>query len=343
VSRNLACLEWKYESNPYLPEPLVYLALHEGRVVGMRGMVGSCWEAGPDSERSIVPCAEDLVIAPGHRNRGLVGRIMRAAYADLASRGYPVSLSLTAAAVTLAASLADGWRAVGSVQEMSRIASPDSWRWRLGSRMFGWRVAWRGARLVSHGWRPFRHLDEHVRHPADGRAITVTLEPRPDAMADLIRRLGHDGRIRHVRDPEYFAWRFKCPIRSYRFLWAEGDRLEGYLVLAAGWTGAQSRVNIADWEATGQPVRLALLRAATEWGRLSEMGAWTFGLPEESASMLRDAGFAQVSRQRLVRDGPMVLVRSVVPPPPPGGPRLGPLALMDRPNWDLRMLYSMAG
>ena len=112
---------------------------------------------------------------------------------------------------------------------------------------------------------------------------------------------------------------------------------------SAGWTGAQSRVNIADWEATGHPVRLALLRAATEWGRFSEMGAWTFGLPEESASMLRDAGFAQVSRQRLVRDGPMVLVRSVVPPPPPGGPRLGPLALMDRPNWDLRMLYSMAG
>jgi len=73
------------------------------------------------------------------------------------------------------------------------------------------------------------------------------------------------------------------------------------------------------------------------------MGAWTFGLPEESASMLRDAGFAQVSRQRLVRDGPMVLVRSVVLPPRPGGPRLGPLALMERPNWDLRMLYSMAG
>jgi len=209
--------------------------------------------------------------------------------------------------------------------------------------MLGWRVAWRAARLVSHGWRPFRHLDEHVRHPAEGRAITVTLEPRPDAMADLVRRLGHDGRIRHVRDPDYFAWHFKCPIRSYRFLWAEGDRLEGYLVLAAGWPGAQSRVNIADWEATGQPVRLALLRAATEWGRLSEMGAWTFGLPEESASMLRDAGFAQVSRQRLVRDGPMVLVRSVVPPPRPGGPRLGPLALMERPNWDLRMLYSMAG
>jgi hypothetical protein len=73
------------------------------------------------------------------------------------------------------------------------------------------------------------------------------------------------------------------------------------------------------------------------------MDAWSLGLSEESSSMLRDAGFAPVSRRRLVRDGPVVLVRPVVRPPPPGGPRLGPLALLDQPNWDMRMLYSMSG
>jgi hypothetical protein len=188
-----------------------------------------------------------------------------------------------------------------------------------------------------------RHLDDQIRHPAAGRAITVTRDPQPDAMADLVRRLGHDGRVRHVRDPEYLAWRFKNPQREYRFLWAGGDQLEGYIVLAAGWEGVQSRINIVDWEGTDRQTRLALLRAAIAGGRFAEMDAWSLGLSEESSSMLRDAGFAPVSRRRLVRDGPVVLVRPVVRPPPPGGPRLGPLALLDQPNWDMRMLYSMSG
>ena len=125
---NRAYLEWKYTRNPYMPRPLVYLALHEGRVVGMRGMYGSCWEAGPAALRQVVPCADDLVIHPAHRNRGLIGQIMRAVLADAEDRGYPVAVSLSAGATTIASSLADGWRAAGPVREMSRVARPTSWR-----------------------------------------------------------------------------------------------------------------------------------------------------------------------------------------------------------------------
>ena len=340
---NLVYLEWKYERNPYLPSPLVYLALHAGRVVAMRGMYGSCWEAGPRSERFVVPCADDLVIAPAHRNRGLVGQIMRSALTDLERRGYPVAFSLSAGAATMASSLADGWRGIGSVQEVSRVRSPLSWRWRLGTRMRDWRVLWRWAGAVAHGPRPFRHLDRLIRRPPPGRAVTAGLEPRPGEMADLIRRLGHDGRIRHLRDEEYLTWRFANPLHEYRFLWAGGDRLEGYLVLRSARRGASSRVNILDWEATDRSARLALLRAATEWGRFSELTTWTLGLPDEFLAMLRDAGFAPASRHRLVRQGPLVLVREVGRPPHPGGPRLGAKLLLDRSGWDMRMLYTMAG
>src|SRR5262249_36975392 len=81
LSRNTAYLAWKYEQNPYLPDPLIYLAVDQGKVVGMRGVFGSCWEIG--TERFVVPCADDFVIAPAHRQRGLFGRIMSAAVTDL--------------------------------------------------------------------------------------------------------------------------------------------------------------------------------------------------------------------------------------------------------------------
>ena len=339
---NRAYLEWKYERNPYLPAPLVYLARHEGRVVGMRGMFGSCWEADPGSGPVVVPCADDLVVEPAHRNRGVVGQIMRAALADLEARGHTVAFSLSAGAATLTSSLADGWRPVGSVREVSRISRPGSWRWRLGTRMRDWRAVWRWAEMIAHGWRrPFHHLDRPGDRESADRAIRVTRAPRPDAMADLVRRLGHDGRARHVRDAQYLAWRFQDPQHEYRFLWAGEDRLEGYMVLCASRRAARRGVAIVDWEGSDHSAREALLRSAIERGRFAELSAWTLGLPPDVRALLREAGFVPATRHRLVREGPLVLVRPLGAGRP--APWLASRALLEPASWDLRMLYSMAG
>ena len=80
---NAAHLERKYERNPYTAAPLVYLALYDGHVVGMRGMVGARWEIGLASQAVRALSAGDSVVHPSHRNRGLFAKIMRAALQDL--------------------------------------------------------------------------------------------------------------------------------------------------------------------------------------------------------------------------------------------------------------------
>src|SRR5687767_6339979 len=47
---NTRYLEWKYERNPYVREPLIYLALAGDEVVGMRGFHGARLEAGSPSQ-----------------------------------------------------------------------------------------------------------------------------------------------------------------------------------------------------------------------------------------------------------------------------------------------------
>jgi hypothetical protein len=36
-------LEWKYRQNPYIRDPLIYLAFAGDRLAGMRGAFGSLW------------------------------------------------------------------------------------------------------------------------------------------------------------------------------------------------------------------------------------------------------------------------------------------------------------
>src|SRR4029077_205405 len=117
---NTAYLDWKYHRNPYLDDPLICLALHSGRVVGMCGMFGSRWEIGSPAQRLDVPCADDFGIAPEHRNRGLVAQIMTATVDGVAARGYRYAFGLSAGAVTMMASLATGWRGVGSMRAAQR-------------------------------------------------------------------------------------------------------------------------------------------------------------------------------------------------------------------------------
>ena len=56
LALNAAYLTWKYEQNPYLDEPLIYLALENERVVGMRGFYGTQWQIGRSGQIVVLPC-----------------------------------------------------------------------------------------------------------------------------------------------------------------------------------------------------------------------------------------------------------------------------------------------
>src|SRR5215210_4976470 len=128
VAVNRAYLEWKYDRNPYMATPFIHLALHGGRVVGMRGMYGASWEIGRPAQAFLVPCAGDLVVLPEHRNRGLVRKIIERAADDLAASGHTYAFSLSASLVTQVSSLTAGWRSVGALETAARrTARGNAW------------------------------------------------------------------------------------------------------------------------------------------------------------------------------------------------------------------------
>ena len=348
VAANTAYFEWKYEQNPYVEEPLVYLALSDGRVVGMRGTYGSRWEIGIPSETFLIPAADDLVIAPDHRGRGLFARIMRAAVDDLAGRGYSCAFSLSPGAVTLAGYLAAGWRSAGFMRPLRRETPTHRMARRLHDVLRELPLprrsvdALRSLAAPVEG-TPFNALEHRARRPGTSRSLSLARAPRVKAMADLVRRIGHDGRLRHVRDEVYLAWRFRNPLHDYRFLFWDGDCLEGYLVLQACHFGLRRVVNIVDWEGTSPGVRVELLRAAIEWGRFANLEVWAASVPEDTLTQLQDAGFVPFGHGPLARYLPSVLVRALPEHRRVAGLTLGGRRLLDSASWDVRMVYSMAG
>ena len=188
---------------------------------------------------------------------------MQTAFEDLAARGYEYAFNLSASSITFLASLALGWKSIGSMEPVALTCKPHSRGpdvRKIASRLpLIWRLANRLPSLYfMKRAQPFFWLDgAQTRHGCLGNSrIIVSKTPDPEAMAELMKRLDYDGRLRHMRDKEYFSWRFKNPMREYRFLFRKEGLLKGYLVLQRNLPDNRStgRVNLVDWEADSVPI-----------------------------------------------------------------------------------------
>ena len=351
---NASYFHWKYERNPYVKKPLIYLATSNDKVVGMRGFFGVQWECGTPAQVFTALYADDMVIAPEHRNRGLMSKIMTSAFEDLADEDYDYAFNLSAGWPTLSSSLSMSWRSAGWVRPMRWRSWPTTLRRGVLRRLKGLPIiSDRLARLASRQFLKSRNTLQtadlrRANYLAERTpAISVEDSPRCAAMAELVGRIGGSGQIRHVRDGKYFEWRFQNPLSCYRYIYWGNDRLEGYLVLQEYTSKYADRnvLNIVDWEASDATIQEHLLEAAASvFAKGRELTIWSATLPGPTIAMLREKGFRFLPRpSQLNHFPPEVLVRSIVNPGSGGDWVLWGRSLLELANWDLRMLYSMHG
>jgi hypothetical protein len=317
----------------------------------MRGFYASLWETGIPPRQFAVLVADDLLVREGYRNRGLVKRVMQAAYEDLRNVKEDYLLNLSGGALTVLGSLAMGWRSIGFLEPMRRRS--------FAGKVYGYVRQPLNRSPYVRRWARSPFLSETIsRYPFSrldrtdsrlmkklGSAVEIDNRPRPMAMANLVGRIGYDGRLRHVRDTRYFEWRFHNPMREYRFLYIGDDVLDGYLVLSKAIGLAESsRVCISDVESINSSVQAALLKAAAvAAGAFSELVTWSATVNSEMRSQLRAIGFRPFVWDRAFLGLPCFLVRPIDDERLDEDWCLGQSQLLNLNNWDIRMLHSMTG
>ena len=343
---NLRYLDWKYEHNPYASDGRIYLAFYKDSLVGMRGFYGSWWEVGVPARRVSVLVADDLLVHEDHRNRGLVAKIMQAAFKDLRGLEAQFLFNLSGSTLTVLNSIAMGWRSIGMLKPMGRRSFGGGLlgavRLQLRSLPYLWRYA-----AVATERHAFARLDRAPARllEATGLKVEISTQARPNAMATLIGRIGYDGRLRHLRDHVYFDWRFRNPLCEYRFLYVGGKELQGYLVLQRPTNALHpsARVNIVDLEAVSGYVQAALLKVAVTAGAFSELVIWTSTASGLLLETLGALGFKPFDHEQAALGRPCFLVRPIDADQNGGEWRLDDVQLLDHRSWDIRMLYSMSG
>ena len=182
-SRDLAesrrYLEWKYEQNPYIRDPILYLARANGRLVGMRGLSGARWEAGQGNAPALMPYPDDHVVVEDQRGSGVATLLMRALLDDASARGIDYLCNLSAGLVTALASLAAGWKKVIAMEPVAVSHSPGTIG-RLSRKLILQSEQRRGSPAAGVGTVIADACTARPRRPGSGASRrTITVEPAP--------------------------------------------------------------------------------------------------------------------------------------------------------------------
>lgn len=321
---NWAHWTWRYDRNPY-DMGRVYVALDGTRLVGMRGFIGARWRAGPRGEEATVLCAGDTVVHPDYEGRGAFRTLMEGAERDLFERGHRFLFNFSAGPAVRLRSLRLGWRAVGAYEAWGRRGTAGA-----------------SGQLTD---APFARLDDPGQRRGLPPGVTVSSAPRPEEMAALVERATGPGPIRHVRDATFFRWRFENPLSSYRFVYAGGPRLDGYVALRVRRIPPNPTiVQIVDWEAMGSGVLERLLDTAHRLCGAAALEIWAASLAPEIRAFLAETGFAE-SRGHLSRPPYRrgLLVRRLNSRPDAEPWILAGARVDDPRSWDLRTIWSDGG
>jgi len=334
---NTAYFAWMYDQNPYIKEPPLFVALHSGVPVGMRGTLGTRWTCGSFCREHTLPSFTDTGIDPRHRDRGLYAELTSLALEEYEARGYSHVLNVPPTSENfLAATLSTGdFRSVGGHEPLVRKdPRPGTDRAERAARALYRRIP--ENTIVDRAWETWTkyHLGlggSAVREARTGGfTISVDARPRPDDMAGLAARLNVDERIRHVRDSQYFVWRYRNPLAYHRFVYAEREAdLAGYAVLQCSTSLRQ--VDIADLEAVDGDVRDVLLDTITT-EQFGNLRIWSSTLARDLVSTLENYGFRRPVEQERYAD------RFILRPLAAGDDRwlIEGVDLRRLANWDLR-------
>jgi len=343
--KNAAYLDWKHYCNPYTQDPILYISLYRGSVVGVHSHFACCWQAGQPDQRYLCVAGGDAVVHPDHRRHGLLRIQTSMALRELENSAYHFDICLGSNAYTEGSSIKLGWKVVEELRSMNRKS------WVRGLTRKIPLIPWAYHRLYNRSaarqpsesaTQPFHVLDRNYGRTKNFNQSGIVLEkkPRPEAMAMLVSRQGYDGRIRHVRDQQFYAWRYQNPLSEYRFLFREKGGLEGFLVLQQVLHNYSNATQIVDWEATGVEVFSDLLQAVIHWGGFGSISIWSVTLADDMIKVLTRHGFSGAVKSSS-SESSTLFSRIIVKPLHSGGTwAMAGRDLLDISNWDLRPIYS---
>jgi len=317
---------WKYENNPYLEEPALFIAEHDGEVVGARPYLAYRMRAGDDTHLALQ--TGDTMVHPDHRRKGLLTRMTAAsfeAYAD----GEPAFTFSVPNAISRPGYLRLGVELTGELTTRYRVQDPAAFAGKG-----------RLARLAAPAARGYLGLLDGLYEAPLEVTVVRHADLPAGTLAALYRRRPPEG-IHAQRDEAFYGYRLGNPDWEYTAYTARlGDTPVAGVVTGERTVEGRSVTNIAEVvplvgdDQRDRALGALLARVIADSADSAVIAVRGSSVP---AGLLRRLGFINDRQLPLsVVASPTVLITS--PLPVDGSWRVAGRDLRNLDNWQLTFL-----
>ncbi len=200
--------EWKYEKNPYLKEPLNFVAMEGEKLIGHIGFVVQRFILGERSHLFATPC--DSMVHPDHRNKGVFSYLVEVSNLSIIEDiELELFLSLSPTETTAKVTKRSGYVPVGEREKLYNLS------------IFS--IAAKSKKDVI--------VDKNISLEKNSSA-QITRDIKVDEIVTLMEDSRDTDKITNQRDIDFYRWRFlDCPKdHIFIYLWKDHE-LKGYISL----------------------------------------------------------------------------------------------------------------
>ena len=204
--------EWRYERNPYSDNPHIYLAINENEVVAFRAFVVQPYVSS-STGRVLTFTPADTIVHRAYQGIGLF-KVLNSAFFEDVHKSYggkAVIFNLSSNEASTAANLRHGWQATNGIKRFALNFS-----------------------LSNYFFTKMRvnRIKESVPVQTNKSLIEISSMPKPYEMAVCAEKYRNPDKLNHIRDTNYFKWRYACKKDNYIFFYHwQNVHLLAYLII----------------------------------------------------------------------------------------------------------------
>lgn len=226
---------WKYVDNPSLVHVPIFVAEHEGEIVGARPFMSFRLRAGPRTAIGLQ--TTDTGVHPDHQRRGLFTRMNDLAFGYYRHREPEVLFSIPNSRSRFGY-LDIGAKTVSPVRSHLRIETPSQF---VEQKLGSW-VPSQTSSVLDGLATGYLGLRDRQHNGDSSAAITVDRHATvPSQTLALLGRTEIPGEIHVARDRTFYEWRFENPLWEYDTFVASRDG-EPFAAMIAGTKDIDGRV-----------------------------------------------------------------------------------------------------
>lgn len=231
---------WRFEENPYLDHVPMFVAEHDGTVVGVRPYFA--FRMSVAGETALALLTVDTMVDPDHRGRGLFTTMTEQSLAFYADSDVSFVFNQPNRA-SRPGFESVGFRVLDESRTYHRVQRPSTF---LEHRLTvpGREAIARGA---DHLGTAYHRLPSATEWETDGVAVTRLPGVEAEVLAQVARRAAFPG-ITADRDEAFYEWRFASPLweRTTYIASVDGDHVAGILARTRTTEEGVSVTQVAD-------------------------------------------------------------------------------------------------